>query len=303
MSTPCGRPTTSKPTPTTPTVQAALKAGHVALTGTSDSPRLDAELLLCPALRRERAWLYANPDACCGPDGHTVYRALLSRRTEGRPLAQLTGTKEFWSLPLTVSEFTLTPRPETEGLVEQALLRLPQKRLARVLDLGTGAGPIAIALATERAALTIVATDNSSSALEIARQNAARHAPGRIEFCEGNWFAALQNQQPFDMIISNPPYIGESEEDVTDRELRFEPTQALYSGKDGLAAIRHIVAHATTWLRPHGWLLLEHGYQQAGLISALFSAARLTTLSQHADLAGHARVSCAQRGADAEVTA
>jgi release factor glutamine methyltransferase len=279
-------------------VRAALAAGCAALTPSSASPRLDAELLLGHALGRARSWLYANPDAVCGPDTQTVYRALLTRRVAGQPLAQLVGHKEFWSLTFAVSEFTLTPRPETEGLVEQALCRLadPDDR-SRVLELGTGTGAIAVALATERQALQLVATDISAEALEVARQNASRHAPGRIEFRAGDWFGALANAAPFDMIISNPPYIGAADTGLTDPELQFEPAQALYSGKDGLRAIRHIIAQAPRWLQPRGWLLLEHGFDQAPAVSELLRAAGFTELSHHADLAGHPRISCARRGA------
>lgn len=277
------------------TVRAALAAGREALTPTSDSPRLDAELLLGHALRRDRSWLYANPDAICGEDTQTVYRALLGRRAAGQPLAQLVGSKEFWSLAFAVSEFTLTPRPETEGLVEQALQRLTgHDNRARVLELGTGSGAIAVALATERPALRLVATDSSSEALKVARQNASRHAPGRIEFRAGDWFGALSDAERFTMIVSNPPYIGAAETTLTGPELRFEPAQAVYSGKDGLQAIRHIIAQAPRWLRPGGWLLLEHGHTQAAAVGELLQAAGFAELSQHVDLAGHPRISCAR---------
>jgi release factor glutamine methyltransferase len=278
-----------------PTVQAALATGCAALTPTSASPRLDAELLLGHALGRDRAWLYANPDATCSPDARTVYRALLSQRAAGQPVAQLVGSKEFWSLAFVVNGFTLTPRPETEGLVEQALLRLADPdSAAQVLELGTGSGAIAVALATERPALQLLATDSSPEALAVARQNAARHAPGRIELRAGDWYGALAAGERFAMIISNPPYIGVAEAARTDPELQFEPAQALYSGPDGLRALRLIIAGAPRWLHPGGWLLLEHGYNQASAVAALLQAAGFSELSQHTDLAGHPRISCAR---------
>jgi len=275
-------------------VQAALSAGEQALAGRSDSARLDAELLLSHALRRNRAWLYANPQAPCSASERTVFEALLAGRAVGRPLAQLTGEKEFWSLPLAVSEYTLIPRPETEGLVEQALQRLPPHSTARVLELGTGSGAIAVALATERPALRLVATDRCEQALEVARTNAARHAPTPIEFRLGDWYAVLQPGERFAMIVSNPPYIGETETPQTDAELRFEPTQALYSGRDGLNALRHIISGAADRLEDGGWLLLEHGFRQAVAVAAECTAAGLTALQQYRDLAGHPRVTCAR---------
>ncbi len=274
----------------------ALAAGRSRLDGSSTSARLDAELLLAIALGQSRAWLYANPDAQLNEKQTQVFAALLTQRAAGRPIAHLTGEREFWSLDLAVTEFTLVPRPETETLVEQALRYIPANQPQRILDLGTGSGAIAIALACERPAARLVATDSSAEALATAQENAARHCPGRIEFFRGNWYSALpESMEPFDVIVANPPYVAESDAELTDRELAFEPADALYSGKDGLTAMRAIVAAAATYLRPGGRLLLEHGFAQAEPVQQLLRAGGFAAVETVTDLAGQARVSHGQR--------
>ena len=198
--------------------------------------------------------------------------------------------REFWSLPLQITADVLSPRPETELLVENALLHIPLHAACDVLDLGTGSGAIAIALATERSNCRVTATDTSAAALAVARANAARLCPARIEFVTGNWFAPLTGRK-FDVIISNPPYISIHHDALTDAELAFEPPQALYSGADGLDAIRVIVASAPQHLRPGGWLLLEHGFDQAAGVSALLVQAGFTDCTTLQDLAGQPRIS------------
>lgn len=273
-------------------VRQALNAAIKELQISSQSPRLDAEMLLAAARGVGREWLYANPDSELSDKQAQVFAALLTQRAEGRPIAHLTGVREFWSLDLAVNEFTLVPRPETELLVEQALERLPEDRPCRVLDLGTGSGAIAIAISCERPAAVVVAIDCCADALSIARENAARHCPGRIDFLQGDWFRALPaDSAPFDVIVSNPPYVGENEADLTDPELAFEPVNALYSGKDGLDAIRSIVAETHEHLRPGGWLLLEHGFAQANAVHRLLDAAGFVSMGNATDLAGQPRVS------------
>lgn len=272
------------------TVRSALQAGQDALHTSSDSARLDAELLLGHVLERPRAWLYAHPDEPVPPATLTVFLALLGQRASGRPLAHLTGIREFWSLELGVNEHTLVPRPETELLVERALAHMPAGSTGRALDLGTGSGAIAIALATERPGWDIVATERSPAALATARDNAARHAPDRISFCAGDWFGAVAAKPAFDVIVSNPPYIATRARELTDPELAFEPTAALYSGADGLDAIKTIVAAAGPALCAGGWLALEHGYDQADAVTELLTAAGFSSLATHADLAGLPRV-------------
>jgi release factor glutamine methyltransferase len=276
-------------------VRNALQVAQQTLAATSESARLDAELLLAFALGRDRAWLYANPDTRLTDNEAFVFRALLGQRTEGRPIAHLTGVREFWSLELAINAHTLVPRPETELLVEKALELIPTSQAPRVLELGTGSGAVAIALATERPDCVLVATDTSAQALTLARQNAQIHCPDRIEFLQGDWYAALPaGGDKFSVIVSNPPYVGENETELTDPELAFEPAAALYSGKDGLNAITAIAKHASEWLQPQGWLVLEHGFAQREAVQTVLAAAGFESIDNAADLAGQPRVSYGQ---------
>ncbi len=277
------------------TVRNALQAASTVLINTSSSARLDAELLLAVALGKDRSWQYAHPDEPLTEKQAQVFRALLAQRAEGRPIAHLTGRREFWSLELAVNEHTLVPRPETETLVEAALNRIPADSCSRILDLGTGSGAIAIAIACERPHCTIIATDRSAGALDVAAENAQRHCPDRITFLQGDWYGALPaDTEAFDVIIANPPYIGEQETSLTDPELAFEPVDALFSGKDGLHAIRQIVAGASLHLRRGGWLLFEHGFAQAPDAAGLLAAAGYQSVDNVHDLSGHPRVSYGQ---------
>ena len=268
------------------------------LNQSSDSPRLDAEILLGHVLEANRAALYANPDKRVAARQSALFAELVSARKQGRPVAQLTGEREFWSLNLQVNSNVLVPRPETELLVERALALIAADASLQILDLGTGSGAIAIAIASERPACSVTASDNSPAALEIARRNGERHAPGRIAFLHSDWFAALEGQR-FHIIISNPPYVSESETDLTDMELDFEPPEALYSGADGLEDIRKIIAASPAMLAASGWLLLEHGYTQADLIRQLLTTAGFSNIESHTDLAGTPRVTTGQLAAPA----
>jgi release factor glutamine methyltransferase len=275
-----------------PSVREAVQSTRLALSGISDSARLDAELLLATVLSKDRAWLYANPDTRLTDRQADIFRLLASQRAEGRPIAHLTGRREFWSLELFVNEHTLVPRPETELLVEAALSRIPLAAAARILDLGTGSGAIAIAIATERPRCAVFATDRSEAALELAESNAAIHCPERVSFMRGNWFEALPSgTPPFEVIISNPPYIGSAETELTDRELAFEPVDALYSGREGLDDIRQIIGNASEYLLPDGWLMLEHGFAQAERVCELLTAAGFESVDNKCDLSGQPRIS------------
>ncbi len=275
-----------------PSVREAVQNAGQALAASSDSPRLDAELLLTTVLSKDRAWLYANPEAALTAKQADLFRLLTGQRAEGRPVAHLTGVREFWSLELAVNEHTLVPRPETELLVEEVLRKIPSDQPSRVLDLGTGSGAIAIAIARECPQCELLATDCSDSALDLAQHNAIKHCPDRINFMQGNWFEALPSGTPaFDVIVSNPPYISEQEIELTDPELAFEPVDALYSGKDGLDDIRHIVATSSEYLLPDGWLIIEHGFAQAEKVCKLLTAAGFESVDSKHDLAGQPRVS------------
>jgi release factor glutamine methyltransferase len=278
------------------TVQTLLTQARQQLAATSESPRLDAEVLLCHVLNASRAYLYANPDQAMNARQIAAYTDLITRRCHDQPVAHLTGVREFWSLTLRVTPDVLVPRPETELLVEQALSRIPVGEACDVLDLGCGSGAIVIAIATERPAARLIAVDSSAAALQVARDNAAAHNCGRIRFREGSWFAPV-GEQRFNVIVSNPPYVATGQPQLTDPELAHEPPQALYSGVDGLDDIRRIIKDAPTHLQPGGRLLLEHGFDQAGKIAELLERAGFTAIHTHADIAGHPRVTEGRLGA------
>ena len=271
-------------------LKSLLLQGRARLAATSESAQLDAEILLGHVLDSDRAHLYANPDRILSPAQAEAYSQLLTARSAGQPVAQLTGQREFWSLPLQITPDVLSPRPETELLVETALVHIPLHAACDVLDLGTGSGAIAIAIATERRSCRVTATDASDAALAVAHANAARLCPGRIEFVTGSWFTPLAGRK-FDVIVSNPPYVSIHQGALTDPELAFEPPQALYSGADGLDDIRVIVANAPQHLRPGGCLLLEHGFDQAAAVIALLTQAGFAYCRTLSDLAGQLRVS------------
>jgi release factor glutamine methyltransferase len=273
----------------TATLKSLLLKGQQQLANSSDSPRLDAEVLLGHVLQANRAHLYANPDREIVATTQAAYAQLLNERHTGRPVAHLTGQREFWSLPFAVSPEVLSPRPETELLVEQALKHIPADQVCEVLDLGCGSGAIAIAIARERTLCKVTATDISKDALNIARDNAASNQCEHICFLEGRWFNAV-GPQHFDVIVSNPPYIAIDEAELTDPELAYEPKLALYSGADGLDDIRLIINEAPAHLHPAGVMLLEHGFNQADGIASLFAQQNFAAIRTHADLAAQPRV-------------
>jgi release factor glutamine methyltransferase len=260
------------------------------LAAISETPRLDAEVLLAAALERPRSYLHAWPEQTPEPEQSARFTAWLERRRTGEPIAYLLGRREFWSLELEVTPDTLIPRPETELLVELALARLPADRAITVADLGTGSGAIALALAVERPLARIVATDRSPAALTIARRNARRLDIGHVEFREGEWCVPLGNER-FDLIAANPPYVAAADPRWRQGELRFEPPAALVSGADGLDALRAIIGQVPDYLKPGGWLLLEHGYDQGETVPALLGERGFGAVSDHRDAAGLSRTS------------
>ena len=254
-----------------------------------DSGRLEAELLLCHCLQQTRSYLYTWPEKTIDGELCAAYESLLAARRKGTPVAYLTGLREFWSLQLQVDKRTLIPRPETETLVEWAL-ELPMPRDARVADLGTGSGAIALALASERLAWQLLATDISEAALAVASLNARRLGLANIEFHCSDWERSLAPGS-FQLIVSNPPYIALADPHLGQGDLRFEPAAALRSGIDGLDAIRCIIAAAPTYLCRGGWLLLEHGYDQAEAVRQLLRATGFNAVATRSDLAGVERIS------------
>ncbi|QWZ77466.1 peptide chain release factor N(5)-glutamine methyltransferase [Aeromonas sp. FDAARGOS 1419] len=237
-----------------------------------ESPRADADVLLCHLLGCRRSYLMTWPERELDAAQQATLRTWLARRLNGEPIAHLVGEREFWSLPLKVSPATLIPRPDTEVLVEQALTRIPQGPCA-VLDLGTGTGAIALALKSERPELDVWAVDRMADAAALARENsAALGLP--IEVRDGSWFEPLgeparDNTPRFAVIVSNPPYIDGADPHLEQGDVRFEPRSALVADDAGLADIRHIVAHAPAYLLPDGWLLLEHGWDQGEAVRQL----------------------------------
>lgn len=269
--------------------EALVRATH-RLTPQSPSARLDAEILLQHVLTTSRAFLYAHPEKTLTTTQADLYQQLIEERAQGMPVAYLTGHREFWSLPLTVNQATLIPRPETELLVELALTLLHTKKTATILDLGTGSGAIALALASEHPEWTIVATDKNDTAITMAKQNAAHLGLSNVRFFLSDWFEAIP-QQPFDAILSNPPYIAIDDPHLNEGDLRFEPREALTSGIDGLDALTHLIKQAPAYLTQGGLLLVEHGFQQKKAVLELFQQADYKSIHCWQDTAGHDRVS------------
>ena len=252
------------------------------------TPRLDAELLLCHQLDCSRTRFMTWPQQKVRPEDAEAYRAMVARRCEGHPIAYITGECEFWSLPLATSPDALIPRQDTETLVEQALL-LPLPEDARVLDLGTGTGAIALALGSERYGWDVTGSDAASAAVELARRNGRSLGLPGVTFVESDWFRDLGPGR-WDLIVSNPPYVAEGDEHLEQGDLRFEPHAALVAGADGLDAIRLIAREAPDRINPWGWLLVEHGYEQAEAVVDLLGEAGFRDLFSRRDLTGHFRV-------------
>ena len=250
----------------------------------------DAEALLLHALGQPRSWLFSHADDAPDAVVQAVYAGLLERRAGGEPVAYITGHRGFWTLDLEVTPATLIPRPETELLVELALERLPVMEPSRVADLGTGSGAVALAIARERPHASLVATDASAAALDVARRNAQRLNLPRVRFELGDWCTPLSGRR-FDVIVSNPPYIEADDPHLQRGDLRFEPAGALVSGDDGLDAIRRIVDAARTHLLPGGWLLLEHGWNQGAASRELLRALDYVEVFTARDLEQRDRVS------------
>jgi release factor glutamine methyltransferase len=250
---------------------------------------VDARALLRAALGVSNTDLVAHPERRLTQQQQERYLEWVERRRAGAPVAYLTGEREFYSLAFKVTPAVLIPRPETELLVDVALERVPEHIPFRVLELGTGSGCVAIAIAKHRPRAQVTATEASRAALAVARENAARHGSS-IEFIESDWLAALAGRR-FDLVVSNPPYIAEHDRHLSQGDSRFEPRAALVAGADGLSCIRLIVAQARAHLEPGGGLFVEHGYDQAARCRALLAQADYRDVTSRRDLAGFERVS------------
>lgn len=236
-----------------------------------------------------RAWLITHDEEVLTEVQLKSFSDLLKRRCSGEPIAYILGMREFYGLEFLVTPAVLIPRADTETLVEAAVAKISPGERCNVLDLGTGSGILAITIAAHCPQASVTATDASPLALEVARKNADRLVSGRVELLSSNWFSALQGRR-FDVIVSNPPYIAESDPHLVQGDLRFEPPSALASGADGLNDIRTIIQAAPDHLNAGAWLLLEHGFDQAEAVSQLLSGAGFTEISSLTDLGGHQRV-------------
>ena len=258
----------------------------------SESPRRDAEILLSLVTGKARTFILAFGETQLTEAQLAELDTLLARRTAGEPVAYLTGVREFWSLPLMVSPATLIPRPDTECVVEQALARLPAEP-CRILDLGTGTGAIALALASERPDCRVVAVDNVPDAVDLAQRNAARLNIANIDIRQSDWFSAVQGDR-FQLIVSNPPYIDSEDPHLRQGDVRFEPLTALVAPDAGLADIDYLIREARAFLEPGGWLVLEHGWQQGEAVRALFHQAGFLAVETGLDYGGNERLTMGQ---------
>jgi release factor glutamine methyltransferase len=264
----------------------------IARLSSSESPKRDAEILLAWVSGKSRAWLIAFDDAQLDDSQLAALESLLARRAAGEPVAYLIGEREFWSLPLSVSPDTLIPRPDSEVLVEQALSRLPADPCA-ILDLGTGTGAIALALASERADCQVTGVDRIAAAVALATHNGAKLNLPNARFLQSDWFSAL-NAQRFQLIVSNPPYIDAADHHLSQGDVRFEPASALVASDHGLADIKTIASSAANYLADNGWLLLEHGWQQGEAVRQILRENSFCQVETCQDYGGNDRVTLGQ---------
>lgn len=268
-----------------------LKHAIATLCG-GDSPKRDAEILLSFVTGKSRSWLMAFDETLLNDQQLSQLDALLLRRAQGEPVAHLIGEREFWSLPLRVNDATLIPRPDTEILVEQALVRLPATP-SRILDLGTGTGAIALAIASERPDCQVVGVDRIEAAVELAQLNAEQLGLSNASFSLSHWFRDLAPSR-FDLIVSNPPYIDANDIHLGQGDVRFEPRSALVAEEAGLADLRTLIEQAPHWIAAGGWLLLEHGWQQEHAVRQLMIKNGYQAVATANDYGGNPRVTFGQ---------
>lgn len=279
------------------TLNDALIGATAQLKQHSPTPALDAQVLLAHSMQQDRTYLIAHAKDVLDGDQLGRFEKLVALRKTGEPVAYITGTQEFWSLPLTVTKDTLIPRPETELLVELALEKIPAGQKCSIADIGTGSGAIALAIASERNKSRVLATDLSPAALDVARGNARALDVSNVEFTEGKDVQPLAGLS-FDLIVSNPPYIPTGDPHLDEGDVRFEPSSALVAGIDGLDVIRVLIKESLAHLKKDGWLMIEHGYDQELAINELFNQAGYGNTECYRDLAGQPRVSIGQKVGD-----
>lgn len=270
-------------------IKDALVEAKTRLAGASASAGLDADVLIQHCLGKDAGWVIAHGDEPLCSKENNRFMECVERRLKGEPVAYIIGQKEFWSLNLALNRSVLIPRPETEHLVEQALRRIPATGTPRVLDLGTGSGAVALAIAQERPLARVTATDISSDILEVAADNAVRLGVRNVQFMLSDWFDGL-NGCTFDVIVSNPPYVADADPCLREPEIGYEPLKALRAGPRGLDALSVIAAGVKTCLDPSGWLLVEHGCGQEHEVTSLLGRYALTAIACYPDHAGRPRV-------------
>lgn len=271
------------------TVQSLLDHASALLSRVSESARLDAEILLCHCLGKQRSFLRAWPEQQLNTAQTKQFWLLLEQRQQGQPIAYLTGEREFWSRTFKVTPAVLIPRPDSELLIELSLSLLPDKQACKIIDLGTGSGILAITLASERPLAEVVATDISTAALMVARQNAEQLAVGNVRFLDSHWFDAVTDTD-FDLVVSNPPYIACDDPHLQQGDVRYEPESALISGEMGLKDIRLLAEQARDHLKPQGHLLIEHGYNQSLQVQSILKQLNYRQVDTHQDLSANPRV-------------
>jgi release factor glutamine methyltransferase len=254
----------------------------------SDSAGLDIQLLLAYCLSQSRTFLMTWPERQLNAAQLSAFNALVERRKNGEPIAYLIEQQGFWSLDLRILPTTLIPRPETELLVEQALLFLSAKSHSKILDLGTGSGAIALAMAKELPAAKVLGVDVDHASIALAKENAVNNNIANVSFLQSSWYDGLSGL--FDLIVSNPPYIRADDPHLSEGDVRFEPSRALIGGSDGLADLRIIISHASSYLQPKGALMVEHGYDQKKIVNQLFIQNQFVNVTCHRDLAGQDRI-------------
>jgi release factor glutamine methyltransferase len=271
-------------------IRTALQQAVSQLNNLNADSRLEAEVLLSHVLTKNRAYLFAYPEIILTEHQLKVYQHLINQRSQGTPIAYLTGEREFWSLTLAVTPHTLIPRHETERLVELALELVPNEPNINLLDLGTGSGAIALALASEKPDWHITACDSSEDALIVARNNAHTLGVTNVTFYHSDWFKNIPPRR-YHAIVSNPPYIADYDPHLEHGDISFEPQNALVSSQDGLADLQYIITHSYDCLLPNGLLLLEHGYEQKVPVRAILNQLGYTKVQCWQDIQGHDRVS------------
>ena len=272
-------------------IREAIQQASKELAVSSASARLDAELLLGKVLDKNRSYLFAWPEKELSAQQQTSFQSLLEQRMQGVPIAYLLGYREFWGMELEVSPATLIPRPDTELLVQLALERIADQAAPSILDLGTGTGAIALALAKERPDASVLALDKSDEALAVAKRNQQRLGLANLKLLASDWFSVLPKNGCFDLIVANPPYISEADPHLSQGDVRFEPRSALSSGLSGLDDLSYLIQTAPQYLAAKGWLLLEHGYDQGLAVTERLIGTGYTEVACYQDLAGNDRVS------------